>query len=74
MTPARGQRSGSSRDRVPFRRRAGNVIAGHTGVFFDEPTTESLVASISDFETRSWDSMALRQHAEKFSALYSLNG
>jgi glycosyltransferase involved in cell wall biosynthesis len=43
------------------------VVAGQTGVFFDEPTTESLVASINDFETRSWDSRVLREHAEKFS-------
>jgi len=43
------------------------VVEGHTGLFFDEPTTDSLVRTIADFETRSWDSRALRHHAEKFS-------
>jgi glycosyltransferase involved in cell wall biosynthesis len=43
------------------------VVEGHTGVFFDEPTTDSLVQAIADFETRSWDAQALRHHAEKFS-------
>ena len=43
------------------------VVEGHTGLFFDEPTSDSLVAAIGDFETRSWDSSALRRHAEKFS-------
>ena len=43
------------------------VVEGHTGLFFDDPTTDSLVQAIADFETRSWDSLALRHHAEKFS-------
>jgi glycosyltransferase involved in cell wall biosynthesis len=43
------------------------VVAGHTGVFFDEPTADSLVKAITEFETCSWDSQALREHAEKFS-------
>lgn len=43
------------------------VVEGHTGLFFDEPTSDSLVEAIGDFETRSWDSSALRRHAEKFS-------
>jgi len=36
-------------------------------VFFDEPSTDSLMQAIADFETRSWDSLVLRHHAEKFS-------
>jgi glycosyltransferase involved in cell wall biosynthesis len=44
------------------------VVEGHTGVFFDEPTTDSLVQAIADFETHSWDAQALRHHAEKFSS------
>lgn len=44
------------------------VVEGHTGVFFDEPTIDSMAQAIADFETRSWDSRALRHHAEKFSA------
>ena len=43
------------------------VVEGQTGLFFDEATSDSLVQAIADFETRSWDSRALRLHAEKFS-------
>jgi glycosyltransferase involved in cell wall biosynthesis len=42
------------------------VVDGVTGLFFNEPTTESLADAIEDFETRSWDRAALRRHAEKF--------
>jgi glycosyltransferase involved in cell wall biosynthesis len=43
------------------------VVAGHTGLFFEAPTADSLVQAITDFETRSWDAQALRHHAETFS-------
>jgi glycosyltransferase involved in cell wall biosynthesis len=42
------------------------VIEGETGVFFDRPTGESLVAAIQEFESYSWNQATLRQHAEKF--------
>jgi glycosyltransferase involved in cell wall biosynthesis len=42
------------------------VVDGVTGVFFDNPTCDSLANAIEDFETRSWDRLALRRHAEKF--------
>jgi glycosyltransferase involved in cell wall biosynthesis len=42
------------------------VVDGVTGLFFNEPTTDSLVKAIEDFETRSWDRAVLRGHAEKF--------
>jgi len=37
-----------------------------TGIFFNDPTKESLSTAIEDFESRSWDQIALRQHAERF--------
>jgi glycosyltransferase involved in cell wall biosynthesis len=42
------------------------VIEGHTGVFFNKPTTPSLMTAIEDFEGRSWNQQALRRHAERF--------
>lgn len=42
------------------------VIEGETGVFFDQPTGQSLAAAIQEFESYSWDQAALRRHAEKF--------
>jgi glycosyltransferase involved in cell wall biosynthesis len=42
------------------------VIEGVTGVFFNKPTSESLVEAIEDFESRSWHQQVLRRHAEKF--------
>lgn len=34
-----------------------------TGVFFDEPTGDSLAAAIESFEALAWDGRALRRHA-----------
>jgi glycosyltransferase involved in cell wall biosynthesis len=42
------------------------VIEGLNGVFFNEPTPESVVAAISDLEHRAWNPQAIRQHAERF--------
>jgi glycosyltransferase involved in cell wall biosynthesis len=42
------------------------VVEGLTGVFFNQPKTESLVDAIEDFESQSWSTSNLRQHAEKF--------
>jgi glycosyltransferase involved in cell wall biosynthesis len=42
------------------------VIEGVTGVFFNKPTSASLVEAIEDFESRSWRQQLLRGHAEKF--------
>ncbi len=43
------------------------VIPGVTGVLFDEPTVDSLAAALSTAAGRSWDSGAIRAHAERFS-------
>ncbi len=43
------------------------VVEGETGTFFDEPTAESLAASMHAFEGRRFDAHRLRAHAEKFS-------
>lgn len=42
------------------------VVEGVTGVFFNQPTSASLVEAIEDFESRSWDQQMMRRHAEKF--------
>ena len=43
------------------------VVENETGLFFDEPTHESLADAILRFEQRSWSQTKLRLHAEKFS-------
>ncbi len=43
------------------------VIEGETGLFFYEQTVEALVATIQNFETRSFDSKQMRANAERFS-------
>lgn len=43
------------------------VIDGSTGVFFHEPTPESLLAAMERFETMEWSPEVLRRHAEGFS-------
>ena len=44
------------------------VIEGETGVLFQEQTIASIQAAVEAFETKCWDSPAIRKHAEKFSA------
>ena len=42
------------------------VVEGLTGVFFDRAETNSLVEAIEEFESKHWQSIELRVHAEKF--------
>jgi glycosyltransferase involved in cell wall biosynthesis len=42
------------------------VVDGVTGVFFDTPESTAVVEAIEDFESRSWQPLELRKHAEKF--------
>jgi glycosyltransferase involved in cell wall biosynthesis len=42
------------------------VVDGLTGVFFNKPTSGSLVTAIEEFESRKWSQQSLRAHAEKF--------
>ena len=42
------------------------VVEGATGLFFDQPTANSLAAAIEDLEGRSWHRTALRRHARNF--------
>lgn len=46
------------------------VIAGKTGLFFDEQTVESLQATLDEFESgqHRFDPKLIRAHAEKFSS------
>ncbi|HET7711862.1 MAG TPA: glycosyltransferase [Thermoanaerobaculia bacterium] len=43
------------------------VIDGVTGIFFDQPSVESLRAAMEAAERREWDRGALRAHAATFS-------
>jgi glycosyltransferase involved in cell wall biosynthesis len=42
------------------------VVEGVTGVFFNYPNSDAVVKAIEEFESLSWDQIALRRHAEKF--------
>jgi glycosyltransferase involved in cell wall biosynthesis len=42
------------------------VIPGETGLHFEEPTPASLAAAVRQFEELSFDSSAIRRHAERF--------
>jgi glycosyltransferase involved in cell wall biosynthesis len=42
------------------------VVEGRTGVFFNQPTSDSLAGAIEDFERRRWSQTALRRHAEGY--------
>lgn len=43
------------------------VVEGETGVFFEEPTVESLLEGIRAFEAREWDPALCRKNASSFS-------
>lgn len=42
------------------------VVEGETGIFFDEPSVESLIAALERAESRAWDRAAIRAHAATF--------
>ncbi|MCB1085813.1 MAG: glycosyltransferase [Verrucomicrobiae bacterium] len=43
------------------------VIDGETGVFFDQPTPESLAGAIEAFDRVAWNRAIIRRNAERFS-------
>lgn len=43
------------------------VREGETGIFFSEPTVESLLTALGQADRHAWDPSALRTQAEKFS-------
>jgi glycosyltransferase involved in cell wall biosynthesis len=44
------------------------IIPGLNGIFFDEPTVDSLVEAIERFEAMNWQPEAIRAHAETYDA------
>ncbi len=42
------------------------VIEGLNGVLFREQTTDSLIEALETFESQSWDSRAIRRHAQHY--------
>jgi len=43
------------------------VVEKETGVFFDEPTAESLATALDEFDAVAWDVPTIRHNAERFS-------
>lgn len=44
------------------------VVAGKTGIFFEEQTAEDIVKAIRSFHNEDFDPAAIREHAQQFSA------
>ncbi len=44
-----------------------SVIPGHTGIFFDEPTSQDLSACLLRFKPQDFDPIKIRQHSLQFS-------
>ena len=44
------------------------VVAGRTGLFFAEPTVESLIGALLEFETTTFNQAELQQNAKRFNA------
>ncbi|WP_345781094.1 glycosyltransferase family 4 protein [Prosthecobacter sp.] len=44
------------------------VVENETGLFFGEQRPEALRHAVAEFETREWDALNCRHHAERFSA------
>lgn len=42
------------------------IIDGKTGIFFNQQTPKSLINAIKQFQSTTFDSLAIRQHTEKF--------
>ncbi|MFA5754495.1 MAG: glycosyltransferase [Patescibacteria group bacterium] len=43
------------------------VIAGKTGLFFDEPTAESLTGAVKSFRSEDFNPATIKEHAQQFS-------
>ena len=43
------------------------IIAGKTGIFFDEQTPEALTRAVKDFDNYNWQPVEIRAHAKQFS-------
>lgn len=43
------------------------TVEGVTGEFFDEPTAESISEAFDRFESKSWDAVAISEHAARYS-------
>ena len=50
------------------------VVAGQTGLFFDQQTPEALADAVGRAEHVAWDPAAIRRHAEEFSEARFLAG
>ncbi len=66
ITPLQAQAAG--RPVIAFRGGGAldTVIPGQTGVFFDEPSVESLTSALESFDDTPFDPATLRAHAMQF--------
>ncbi len=66
LAPVEAQASG----RPVIAYRAGgalaSVVEGETGIFFDEPTPDSLAQALTTFRDEAFDPLSIRRHAERF--------
>lgn len=44
------------------------IEEGVSGVFFDEPSEDAILAAVHECADRKWDPAAIRAHAERFDA------
>ena len=49
------------------------IINQQTGIFFKQPTVDSLVAGVKQFNSRSWDMNFIQAHARKFDTRIFIN-
>ena len=42
------------------------VVEGKTGIFFDQPTSESLIEAVKQCAEKNWDGAIIQRHARKF--------
>jgi glycosyltransferase involved in cell wall biosynthesis len=73
ITPVEAQASGTPVIAYAAGGSLETVIGGQTGVFFDEPTVESLMGAIHKAETITWDQKRLRENAERFQKSHFLS-
>jgi len=66
LTPVEAQASGRPVIAYGSGGALASVVAGATGLFFDEQTPDALAATVRRFRDEDFDPLAIRRHAEEF--------
>ncbi|HUY77842.1 MAG TPA: glycosyltransferase [Ktedonobacterales bacterium] len=66
LTPVEAQASGRPVIAYGSGGALASVVAGVTGLFFDEQTPDALAATVRRFRDEDFDPLAIRRHAEEF--------